>query len=1064
MEYAIYALYAIVAGLAIYAATSMKSPKTKPASIDEFNVPLAEEGREYAVLYGTDWFVDQNVVWYGDLGVETETEDHVKTRKYSLGIHMEFFQGMPDKLLELKADDRTYWNTPVTSSQRITINEGSLFGGKRDRGGIVGDIDVMFGEETQAVNDYLLDVIGAPLSAMRGVAGLVFRHVYVVANSPYVAPHSARWSRIFNGWENDVCWYPEKASIDCNCGEPAPGWRVILLANFDDEGLGQYPLDESQDGRLFGPQGLSLPVVVTDDTKFGAGSYYSNGVPDNMTVIVSWNGVGIDLGEAATFPGAFTMEGHAQADSLGALMCAFGFFDATTLLGKALFIRVNASGYPEVAVMENTVTSILATSPDLITVGPWVEYALTRDDDDICYFFVDGDLKATFSYAGEIKGDLGRLVVLGQRNNLSRYNIWDGRVDSVRFTKDLCRYTESYTPHTEAFEDDSVAAEACEDPDMNPAHVFYDLITNSLHGMGRPTADIDDDNFRDAADTFYNECFGITTKFNRQGPIAEFMKSIEEVTDSVVDIDPITGLWYCTPIRDDYDPDTLPIFDTETNAVRIEEFSAHGYGNIVTRLLVNYKDPDTAKPAQTPPWDNPATWGAQGRRLIIEEFEAPQIRQHSLAQRVCAREGMKKTHELRAFTVIANQEGYGQRRGSVIKVSDAKLGLDEVICRVIAVNYGNLKNREIKMGVIEDVFGLPDSTYTQVQTSQWVEPDFSAQQVDPATVMELPRWYLKQALGEANTAALDLDAGYGQAMGVQPTGLSTGFDLWHQKNSGGYSEEKTDADWTRVVTLADSIAGGDEIAYIDDASEFNIAAAGDLVQIGEGADAEIIRLTSVDLSASDPSISFTRGHLDTTPKQLWPQGTRLWLLPESGEFEDDDEYTAGDVVDYKLLTTTGQDQLDIDDATAESLTMSSRAARPIAPGNVLINGEPWPEYVELTCTVTVEDRNRVTHSDLTLQTATGITGEDDVLYNYVAYNADDDSVIDSELATAATTWIADIPIDCNVRIEIESVRGGSDGYVSWQKQIREFAFTTTELLLWADGELLLWADGEIVQE
>ena len=45
--------------------------------------------------------------------------------------------------------------------------------------------------------------------------------------------------------------------------------------------------------------------------------------------------------------------------------------------------------------------------------------------------------------------------------------------------------------------------------DMNPAHIIYDVLTNTRYGLGFITQRIDDAAFRAAADTFHAEGFGM---------------------------------------------------------------------------------------------------------------------------------------------------------------------------------------------------------------------------------------------------------------------------------------------------------------------------------------------------------------------------------------------------------------------------------------------------------------------------------------------------------------------------------------------------------------------------
>lgn len=52
----------------IYSFTQAPKQKApKPASLADFQVPTAEQGREVVDVMGTVWIDDPNVVWYGDL-------------------------------------------------------------------------------------------------------------------------------------------------------------------------------------------------------------------------------------------------------------------------------------------------------------------------------------------------------------------------------------------------------------------------------------------------------------------------------------------------------------------------------------------------------------------------------------------------------------------------------------------------------------------------------------------------------------------------------------------------------------------------------------------------------------------------------------------------------------------------------------------------------------------------------------------------------------------------------------------------------------------------------------
>lgn len=59
----------IVSAVISYA-LAPKPPKPKPASLQDFDAPTAEDGRPIPVVFGTVWLKGPNVLWFGDLQSE----------------------------------------------------------------------------------------------------------------------------------------------------------------------------------------------------------------------------------------------------------------------------------------------------------------------------------------------------------------------------------------------------------------------------------------------------------------------------------------------------------------------------------------------------------------------------------------------------------------------------------------------------------------------------------------------------------------------------------------------------------------------------------------------------------------------------------------------------------------------------------------------------------------------------------------------------------------------------------------------------------------------------------
>ena len=58
-------LWVVFTALSALLAPKPKAPK--PAALDEFDVPTAENGRPVPVIFGTAWVKSANTIWYGDL-------------------------------------------------------------------------------------------------------------------------------------------------------------------------------------------------------------------------------------------------------------------------------------------------------------------------------------------------------------------------------------------------------------------------------------------------------------------------------------------------------------------------------------------------------------------------------------------------------------------------------------------------------------------------------------------------------------------------------------------------------------------------------------------------------------------------------------------------------------------------------------------------------------------------------------------------------------------------------------------------------------------------------------
>lgn len=132
---------------------------------------------------------------------------------YELAWHDGLNLGDMDAYLALEAGTKIAWEGEVTENTLININEPELWGGEKDQGGVVGGLRVMFGKADQMPNEYLTGVFGNQTVAWRGIATVAFEGGRWSANNPYQMKRAHKVRRILKGWDDDDCWYPEKAAV-----------------------------------------------------------------------------------------------------------------------------------------------------------------------------------------------------------------------------------------------------------------------------------------------------------------------------------------------------------------------------------------------------------------------------------------------------------------------------------------------------------------------------------------------------------------------------------------------------------------------------------------------------------------------------------------------------------------------------------------------------------------------------------------------------------------------------------------------------------------------------------
>lgn len=1075
---------AVIVGSVLAYALAPKPPRQKPPTLEDFELPTAEEGRAIPWIFGTYKITDPNFIWYGDLEVRTKTKDGVKTRLYRMGTQQEFCISPVDALIALEYGGKDCGITAVTSSQQISINLPNLFGGRDKEGGIDGDFDVCFGEPTQAVNDYLLAQIGAPLSAFRDSLTLVGRKPSWVANSIYIKPLLPTIRCIEAGWEDGACWYPETAIVPDDL-PTATGYDSFVTSFRGGGGLDyRWLLDSAfaADGDTEASVGTAGALAIKREAN--ESPYTDDPGGDSITGLQPGITCGTSDGYSVEF-GSYSVAGQAamtipyyvngtQSLTLGVWIDAsdgINYFvfgtnvDNDAAVYQGFWLKVTADGklylqFGDGGGMVSAYRKSYISAPGTVVAGDRNFFVFRWDTEalgDAWTIFANGEPVA-FSYES---GD-AVTVAWGSGGSLPRIGLGCGFRKNAG--ENLIGFMDEAFLHLDALTDEEIAdlyhVGTCTGGgngwDMNPAHIIYKCLTSTDQGAGEPSATIDDANFRAAALLFYTESLGLSFQWRNEGAIRDFLAEVCTHAGAVLTLDPSTGLTQIIPLRDDYTVAALDLY-TEDHILEVVEWQDAADGEAVNEVTVEYRKRDGSKGTAT--WVNRASVQEQGVSHATLSF--PGITKESLARRVAKRETLQRSSNLSRGKLKVNRNTWDKLPGRVFRFSHEPEAIAETVVRVIDIDLGTLTDGEITITVVQDIFSLDDAiTDVGDPGGGWTAPDTDPAAVSTQDVIEAPFWALVGDLGAANAAALDAGAGYLVSLAVKSSAVAEGYNRWTRVDPDDYAETGEAVDFAPSATLTATLDRSTDSAIpLSGGTDLDLVEPGWIAMIGTGVSAELCYVFEVNTTTNQAAL--LRGRLDTTPQEH-AAGTRVWFLDGNAPDwpRDSTQWADADSVNVKLQPITGGGVLALASASAMTGALDSRQARPYPPGNVALNAEAHPTEILSPLEVTWSHRDRLVqgYSHVSQYDATDYGPEVGTTYNGYVYDHATDALITSASGMTGATWTPTLTSSGELRLELEAVR---DGYVSWQRQVRSFTFIADRARIVVSGDPRETATGTI---
>ena len=277
--------------------------------------------------------------------------------------------------------------------------------------------------------------------------------------------------------------------------------------------------------------------------------------------------------------------------------------------------------------------------------------------------------------------------------------------------------------------------------DADPAAAIYDVLTNSWSKIGLPASAIDEPSFLAASNVFKTEGHGYSRVHYDVEDGVSIISAILAQTDCALFEEPTSGKLKLKPIRADYTPALLPVFN-ESNIVEVEDYGIGGWKDSINEVRIAYTDRQASYKTTIAVAQSLANSTVNANRRRSKTIDYPGISNARIAALVAAREMNVLSRPLKKISLTVNRDGYNLRPGSCFKVTWSEYNLNATIFRCQRVDLGQLFDNKVVIEAVEDVFA---STYQGYGYGWTVIPWPTPSPLVGEDVVEVPRWLALKA-------------------------------------------------------------------------------------------------------------------------------------------------------------------------------------------------------------------------------------------------------------------------------------------------------------------------------
>ncbi len=491
---------------------------------------------------------------------------------------------------------------------------------------------------------------------------------------------------------------------------------------------------------------------------------------------------------------------------------------------------------------------------------------------------------------------------------------------------------------------------------MNPAHMLYECVTNRAWGRGYDRSRIGETTWVQVARTLYNEGFGLCMKWSRQDSLQAFIQEILDHIGGTLYVNRETGLLDLDLIRDNYNVEDLPLFDRTSGLLSVDQSEAATQADAISEIIVKYKDVLLNEEQEVRAQNLALIQSNEGTSSKTNNYNGIPIL--SLAARVAQRDLRSTSASTNRYTVKLDRRAWRIRPGSVFRVSDPDMGIENLVLRAGKVNDGTLTNGPIQVEAALDVFGLSSTSFIAPEDPAWEPPNSVPQVISNRVVRETTYQELIGRLTPADLAILDVNATALATAAVRPTQGLLNYSISTRTGTDPFEIRGSEA-FAPGALCNGALSYYNGSITFDGAVDTGLMEVGDLIQV----DNEIMSITAINLDADGDSgsLDVLRGCVDTIPATHLDNAKIVFLGDNVGT--DSREYVTSDVVDVKLLSNSSSASLNEALAPTDTVTMIGRQGRPYAPGAVFVNWTPAFNNVAATASFRID----WTHRDRKLQ-------------------------------------------------------------------------------------------------